>query len=155
MSAMASQITRLTIVHSTVYSRCRSKETSKLRITGLCDGNSPSTGEFPAQRACNAQNVSIWWRHHRLGLSDASYRSGRIIWNSNISGDLIGGTTWSKWAPLRDLLCANEIYFSYKIRRETSCFGVNRFFKEELVPWCLYGDNFPLCTNRQMNGKIQ
>ena len=22
------------------------------------------TGEFPAQRASNAENVSIWWRHH-------------------------------------------------------------------------------------------
>ena len=30
--------------------RRRSKETSKLRITGLCEGNSPVTGEFPAQR---------------------------------------------------------------------------------------------------------
>ena len=44
--------------------RRRSKETSKLRVTGLCEGNSPGTGEFPAQRASNAENVSIWWRHH-------------------------------------------------------------------------------------------
>ena len=44
--------------------RRRSKKTSKLRITGLCAGNSPVTGEFPAQRASNAENVSIWWRHH-------------------------------------------------------------------------------------------
>ena len=42
----------------------RSKKTSKLRVTGLCEGNSPETGEFPAQRASNAENVSIWWRHH-------------------------------------------------------------------------------------------
>ena len=44
--------------------RRRSKETSKRRVTGLCAGNSPGTGEFPAQRASNAENVSIWWRHH-------------------------------------------------------------------------------------------
>ena len=44
--------------------RRRSKKTSKLRVTGLCVGNSPGTGEFPAQRASNAENVSIWWRHH-------------------------------------------------------------------------------------------
>ena len=37
---------------------------SKLRVTGLCAGNSPVTGEFPAQMASNAENVSIWWRHH-------------------------------------------------------------------------------------------
>ena len=45
---------------------CRSKKTSKLRITGLCAGNSPGTGEFPAQMASNAENVSIWWRHHGI-----------------------------------------------------------------------------------------
>ena len=28
--------------------RRRSKKTSKLRVTGLCAGNSPGTGEFPA-----------------------------------------------------------------------------------------------------------
>ena len=35
--------------------RWRSKKTSKLRFTGLCAGNSPVTGEFPAQRASNAE----------------------------------------------------------------------------------------------------
>ena len=44
--------------------RRRSKKTSKLRVTGLCAGNSPGTGELPAQKASNAENVSIWWRHH-------------------------------------------------------------------------------------------
>ena len=44
--------------------RRRSKKTSKLRVTGLGAGNSPVTGEFPAQMASNAENVSIWWRHH-------------------------------------------------------------------------------------------
>ena len=46
--------------------RCKSKKTSKLRVTGLCVGNSPGTGEFPAQMASYAENVSIWWRHHGL-----------------------------------------------------------------------------------------
>ena len=44
--------------------RHRSKITSKLRVTGLCAGNSPGTGEFPAQMASNAENASVWWRHH-------------------------------------------------------------------------------------------
>ena len=63
MSAMTSQIADVLIVYSAVCSN-RSKKTSKLRVTGLCEGNSPVTGEFPAQRASNAENVSIWWRHH-------------------------------------------------------------------------------------------
>ena len=44
--------------------RRRSEKTSKLRVTGLCAGNSPGTGEFPAQMASYAENVCIWWRHH-------------------------------------------------------------------------------------------
>ena len=44
--------------------RRRSKKTWKFRFTGLCEGNSSGTGEFPAQMASNTKNVSIWWRHH-------------------------------------------------------------------------------------------
>ena len=44
--------------------RSSSKKTSKFRVTGLCAGISPVTGELPTQRARNAENVSIWWRHH-------------------------------------------------------------------------------------------
>ena len=40
--------------------RRRSKKTSKLHVTGLC------VGEIPAQKASNAENVPIWWRHHVL-----------------------------------------------------------------------------------------
>ena len=63
LSALAFQITGVAIVCSTACSG-RSKKTSKPRVTGLCAGNSPVTGEFPAQKASNAENVSIWWRHH-------------------------------------------------------------------------------------------
>ena len=41
-----------------------SAKTSKLCVTGLCAGTSTVTGEFPAQMASNAENASIWWRHH-------------------------------------------------------------------------------------------
>ena len=44
-------------------SRRRSKEASKFRVSGLCEGNLPVTGEFPALRASNVENVSICWRH--------------------------------------------------------------------------------------------
>ena len=46
--------------------RHRSKKTSKLHVTGLCEGNPPVTGGFPSQRASNVENVSIWWRYHVL-----------------------------------------------------------------------------------------
>ena len=47
----------------------RSRKTSKLRITGLCEGNPPVSDGFPSQRVSNAENVSIRWRHHDSGLS--------------------------------------------------------------------------------------
>ena len=62
--------------------RRRWKRTTKLRVTGLCAGNSPGTGEFPAQMASYAENVSIWWRHHwfleiRLGSMIISLELGQ------------------------------------------------------------------------------
>ena len=50
MNTMASQITSLKIVCLTIYSRRKSKKTSKLRPTGFCEGNTPVTSEFPAQK---------------------------------------------------------------------------------------------------------
>ena len=63
MGTMASQITSLTIVYSIVNQGADQRKHQKLRLTGLCAGSSPVTGEFPAQMASNAENVSIWWRH--------------------------------------------------------------------------------------------
>ena len=61
-SATASKITSLTIVYSTVYSGADQRKHQS--STSLDVGNSPVTGEFPTQRASDAKNVSIWWRHH-------------------------------------------------------------------------------------------
>ena len=44
--------------------RRKTMKVSKLRVIGLCEGNPPVTGVFPAQKASNAANVFIWWRHH-------------------------------------------------------------------------------------------
>ena len=63
MGTVASQITSLTIVYSTVY-RTQIKENIKApRHWPVC-WDFTGTGEFPAQQASNAENVSIWWRHH-------------------------------------------------------------------------------------------
>ena len=43
--------------------RRRSKRTSKLRVTGLCAGNSPGVGEFPAQLASNASKAFVRGLH--------------------------------------------------------------------------------------------
>ena len=68
--------------------------TPKLRVTGLSEGNSPVTGEFPAQRASNAENVSIWWRWPSCYfliwiVTMASH------WYAIIAGPLFSGIHWS------------------------------------------------------------
>ena len=67
--------------------RRRSRQTSTLRVAGLCEGNSPVTGELPSLRASNAGNVSIWWRHHHHG-NDAKCRR-------HLNEIFISGCTWS------------------------------------------------------------
>ena len=64
MGTKASQITSLTIVWSPVYSGADQSSVS----LAICAGNSPVTGEFPAQMTNNAENVSNWWRHHGLKM---------------------------------------------------------------------------------------
>ena len=60
--------------------RRKPKKTSKLRVNGLCAGNSPGTGEFPAQMASYAEDVSIWWRHHYvLGRGIGAISGGVLL----------------------------------------------------------------------------
>ena len=77
--------------------RRRSKKISKFRVTGLCAGNSPGTGEFPTQMASNAENVSIWWRHHGMKVwgvithSGPNFNPGLFEWvGDNHSADGVG-----------------------------------------------------------------
>ena len=52
---------RLDCLYNRLFRR-RSKKTSKLHVTGLCEGKSTMTGEFPAQSASNTESVSIsYW----------------------------------------------------------------------------------------------
>ena len=69
--------------------RRRSKKTSKHRVTGLCAGNSPGTGEFPAQMASNAENASIWWRHHGCDSRCSSSTATRIPAGTCHNNDVI------------------------------------------------------------------
>ena len=64
MSTMTSAIASVMIVYSTVYYQAQIKENIKAPVTGFCEGNSPVTGEFPAQRASKTKKISIWWRNH-------------------------------------------------------------------------------------------
>ena len=119
MSAMASRITSLTIVYSSVHSGtdqgkhqssaplafvrgihrwpvnfvshswCRYQMETFSALLALCEENSPVTDEFPAPRASNAENVSIWWHHHEYDTKMHEWfiespRPGKILSFSNI-----------------------------------------------------------------------
>ena len=60
MTTMASPITSLTIVYSTVYSDAYQRKHQSFASLAFV------WGEFPAQRASYAENISIWWRHHDM-----------------------------------------------------------------------------------------
>ena len=51
------------------FLRRRWMKTSKLRATGLCEGNSSVTGEFPTQRTSKEEHISIWSRHHGIRMT--------------------------------------------------------------------------------------
>ena len=68
MCAMASQISGVSIVYSTVRSGADQRKNQSSASLALCAENSPVTGDFPAQRANDAENVTIGWRHHAVRL---------------------------------------------------------------------------------------
>ena len=70
MGAIASQITSLSSVYSTVYSDAdQRKHQSSASLAFVREIH-----RGPAQGASNAENVSIWWRHHR------DYRCTASVW---------------------------------------------------------------------------
>ena len=64
--AMASQITSLTIVYSTVYSGADQRKHQSFASLAFVWGIHRWPVNFPHKFASNADNVSIWWRHHVL-----------------------------------------------------------------------------------------
>ena len=122
--------------------RRKSKKTSKLRVTGVFAGNSPVTGEFPTQKASNAENVSIWWRHHakvtfyciqqkknightvthcthtrKTHSSQASYGVSFVItsgkWPRHIAGAMYMKYIWLYWAAIPRIIIIIWYNFYY------------------------------------------
>ena len=68
---------RLVCLRNRLFRR-RSKKTPKLRVTGLCERKPLFTCGFPSRRASNAENVSIWWRHHGVSASCVGSSGGGL-----------------------------------------------------------------------------
>ena len=78
---VAPQSRPTSIVCSTVCSVADQSKTSKLPVTGLCEGISPVTGEFPSQRASSAENITFCWRHPEV----FAYQPIVPLWHNRIS----------------------------------------------------------------------
>ena len=95
MSTIASEITSLTIVYSDV----KRKHQSSASLSFV-----QGTGEFPAQMASNAENVSIWWRHHVSASSFREYANMMTSPTRNIfcvTGPLWGEFAGHQWIPVK------------------------------------------------------
>ena len=64
MGAVAYQITSFTIVYSTVDSDADQRKHQSSAPLAFVREIHRGTVEFPAQMSSNAENGSIWWRHH-------------------------------------------------------------------------------------------
>ena len=106
---------RLDCLFNPLFKR-RSKKTSKLRITGLCEGKPPVTGGFHSQIVINAENVSTWWRHNN---------------NNNVY--------FPKNYRLVHMLHARKSYVNivYKCKRKSECSERARTIPWLLMTWLL------------------
>ena len=121
--------------------RHRSKKTSKLRVTGLCKGNSSVT-----DRASQEENVSIWWCHHGeymymyfgdmlscyvgnctvVYLPTYNWLSSTFTWLSaksvcllflvNMFSVINFSTSWKRKKKCHNENCENEFPISWKYR---------------------------------------
>ena len=77
-------------------------------------GNSPVTGEFPAEMASNAENVSIGWRHHIY----SKWVSGVIsVWRHRLTGTTI---------PIKKIKRQKLLIFMMEIPTSLKCSVLER-----------------------------
>ena len=110
MGAIASQITSLTIVYSTVYWVVDQRKRQSSASLAFVRWNPRVTGEFPTLRASNVENVSIWWRHHvqpaepPVKFFFCIFSVMMTSWHGNafrIAGSLYGETLARKGSTIR------------------------------------------------------
>ena len=135
MNAMVSQIAGVSIICSTVgLGADQRKHQSSASLT-LFEGNSPVTDELHAQNASNAENVSIWWRHHSntaIWFYDAQYILGKF--ESHITINVISSTPyWVTGPECIQFVCGKMEKFSeLKMASKISC---NHWLRLGFGPW--------------------
>ena len=106
------------------------KENIKLRVTGICEGNSPLTGELPAQRVSDAENSSIWWRHHEWVPVYGHHRpkTHKGVWASTgIYSDAVNyphkGPVTRKIVPFYNVIMSGSQYMAINVPNRLRVYG--------------------------------
>ena len=95
-----------------------------IRFTALCEGYSRVAGELPTQRASNAENVSISWRHQGHATRQKTISSNRVAWII-LAGIMSQAHVWSyrahiKGSGIAEPCCrTHQWYDFYTLRLET------------------------------------
>ena len=93
MSVMPSQITGVSMVYWAVYSGADKKKHQSFASLAFVRGIHRWPVNFPHKRASNAENVSIWWRHH-VSFQQGTGRDGRHLRPVRRRGCVIDGGTY-------------------------------------------------------------
>ena len=87
MCMMASQITSISIIYSTVYSGADQRKHQSSASSALCAGNSPVTGEFPAQMQTPRKLFMLYRTENQFFTTFSNFKHGYIkkfYWSSHI-----------------------------------------------------------------------
>ena len=122
--------------------RRRSKKILMLRVTGLCEGYSLVTGEFPSQRASNSENVSIWWCHHAIHENPQNssmlkvhlwhefqyilIAENRLLWYMNRT-PFQTTTSWNQLHSVIDIMCRSVAIYNVPIMLQLPLFGTVQY----------------------------
>ena len=111
MGAMASQITSLPIVYSTVYSSTVQRKHQSSASLAFVWGIHRWPVNSPHKKTSNAENVSIWRRHPELRKYNSSHLWQKFVWTWN---NVIMRCIWIKSIQralgLYDLHCSTYIW---------------------------------------------
>ena len=131
---------------SQLFIEMQIKENIKAPRHWLWAGNLPGTGEFPVQRASNAENVSIWWRHHgnprifiMLTLSSLAAQQVVITAPYHAASDSKVGIMmiqFSVW-PVGYLYCLVGYSPFNTLRPRQNC----RHFPDDIFKWIFLSEN--------------
>ena len=75
----------------------KSKKTSQFRVTGLYEGNSPVTHEFPVQRSSKTANGSVRWRHHETHWHHVYLLTNIVLFHWKTC---VAHAPWCMWGSL-------------------------------------------------------